>query len=129
MLELAHPAPRLFHHHGRQVSASSQVEKDIPQSLWIPPIQRTVATEGTGVPELGQAISSHYQHLVQTGDWQRRERYRLQSALDGLIEERLITRWRAAIPADRYEAVLQALYQRSISPWQAVTTLIDGEVV
>jgi hypothetical protein len=52
----------------------------------------------------------------------------LQSELDGLIQERLLTRWRATIPVDRYETVLQELYQRSISPWQAVSSLIDGEV-
>ncbi len=128
MLELAHPVPRLFRHHGRQEPVDVQPAEAAPQSAWIPPIQRTVATEGTGVPELGQAISSHYQHLVKTGDWQRRERYRLQSELESLLQERLMTRWRASIPADRYETVLQELYQRSISPWQAVSTLIDGEV-
>jgi LAO/AO transport system kinase len=132
MLELAHPSPRLFRHHGRLESSASQAleaaPQDLPPSLWVPPIQRTVATEGTGVAELSQAISRHYQHLVDTGDWQRREHYRLRSELDGLIQERLLTRWRATIPADRYQTVLQKLYRRSISPWQAVSSLIDGEV-
>jgi LAO/AO transport system kinase len=132
MLELAHPSPRLFRHHGLLESSASQPAEAAPQALpdtiWVPPIQRTVATEGTGVAELGQAINRHREHLVKTGGWQRHERFRLQTELDGLIQERLLARWRTTISSDRYEAVLQELYQRSISPWQAVASLIDGEV-
>ncbi len=132
MLELAHPSPRLFRHHGLLESSVSQsgyaAPQDLSDNVWVPPIQRTVATEGAGIAELCQAISRHREHLVKTGGWQRRERFRLQSELDGLIQERLLTRWRATVSPDRYEAVLQELYQRSISPWQAVAFLIDGEV-
>jgi LAO/AO transport system kinase len=97
---------------------------DMP--VWIPPILLTVATEGTGIPELAQAITRHARHLRETGDWQRRERTRLQSELDALLQETLVDRWRSSVSEAGYHQVLQDLVERQISPWRAVSILLDG---
>src|SRR5512138_1996462 len=47
MLDLAHPARRSF---GVRPPTPEEAEKP----LWLVPIRRTVATEGTGIPELGE---------------------------------------------------------------------------
>jgi LAO/AO transport system kinase len=93
---------------------------------WIPPIQRTIATLGTGIPELVETIHHHRQHLLQTGEWQQRDRLRLQSELDMLLKESLVARWREAISEELYQRTLDALSKRQISPHQAVHTLIFG---
>src|SRR5262245_37801361 len=51
-LELAHPTKRVVHHHGhvmtvRDSSPSLTAQNDKP--IWIPPINKTVATEGKGI--------------------------------------------------------------------------------
>src|SRR5512146_3145819 len=71
-LELAHPAARrVFSHHGKMMSATGSA---IDSATWIPPIHKTVATEGKGIPEVVASITKHAEHLHQTGDWAARER-------------------------------------------------------
>jgi LAO/AO transport system kinase len=94
---------------------------------WIPPIQRTVATEGEGVAQLVGLIHQHRDYLRQSGEWQQRERTRLQSELDLMLQLTLVDRWRASISADNYQRVVHNLVKREISPWQAVAILLDGE--
>lgn len=125
MLNLAHPVRRVFQHHGQTMEVQSAVEEEaIP--LWLPPIQKTVATEGTGIPELGEQIAQHYIHLQETGGWDRRERARLQAELTQLLQTTLVTRWQANISDVKYKQVLDRLARRQISPRQAVDQLLNG---
>lgn len=127
MLQLAHPVPRVFenqrqHHHMQEQSAASG-EMD---ELWLPPVLRTVALEGTGVPELAECIDRHAQYLQRSGGWKQREQARLQSELDALLREGLVARWRAGVPEALYPSTLERLVRRDLSPWQAAASLIDG---
>jgi LAO/AO transport system kinase len=123
-LELAHPVRHVFQHHGRLevVEAGEQPGS----SSWIPPIQRTVATDGEGVAELADEIARHARHLRESGDWTARERNRLGSELDALLQETLVLRFREQVPESRYEEVLERVYQRELAPWEAVKTLLNG---
>jgi LAO/AO transport system kinase len=123
MLHLAHPLPRDFIHHGRQETIAA-TERPPAAATWIPPILRTVAIEGRGIPELGAAIARHTAHLHESGEWTQRERTRLQSELDMLLQATLVARWRTTVPEQRYQKALEALVARRLSPWQAVETLI-----
>jgi LAO/AO transport system kinase len=124
MLELAHPTQRVFRHHGTYMSESVSV-KDTDKLLWIPPIQRTVSTEGKGILELADAIAKHLAHLTQSGDWAVRERARLEVELDALIRETLVSRFREKVPQQEYEAVLEKVVNRELSPWEAVKILMQ----
>jgi LAO/AO transport system kinase len=121
MLELAHPLARTFVHHGRveQIVTAASMEA----ALWIPPIQRTIATDGVGIAELAEAIAKHRAHLEESGGWQRVERVRLQSELDMLLQEALVACWRSKVPENVYLEVVDRLVERSISPHQAVEKL------
>jgi LAO/AO transport system kinase len=124
MLELAHPTQRIFKHHGTHVSDSVPVDGS-EKTMWIPPIQRTVSTEGKGIVELADAIAKHLAHLTQSGDWAVRERARLEVELDTLIRETLVSRFREVVPQQEYEDVLERVVQRELSPWDAVKVLIQ----
>jgi LAO/AO transport system kinase len=97
-----------------------------PSALWIPPIQRTVSTEGTGIPELADAIARHVEHLRSSGDWVHRERTRLEVELEALIREGLMSRFRESIPASAYDKALESVIQRKMSPWEAAASLMNG---
>jgi GTPase len=126
MLELAHPTPHHFMHHGQIEIIPQQPEAaEVAEPLWIPPLVRTVATEGTGVPRLADAIASHRAHLEQTGGWARRERWRLQAELDMLLQSRLVDCWRSNLAAETYLQALDDLVARRISPYQAVERLVN----
>ncbi len=124
MLELSHPMRRVFRHHGRLevVEAAGAA----PQSnSWIPPIHRTVATEGKGIAELVESIARHRQYLIESGNWEARERARLQAELEDLLRETLLRQFRARIAPQMYEQVLERVLARELSPWDAVHLLLD----
>ena len=124
MLELAHPVKKVFKHHGQVMSTIAPEQASDP-AMWVPPIQRTVATAGTGMRELIQFIEQHAEHLRQSGEWSRRERARLQAELDVLITETLVSQFRASISKTEFQNVYDALASRAISPWEAVNTLMN----
>ena len=134
MLDLAHPTERVFQHHGQsmrtpfdQTQGKSAPKQDSSSALmWIPPIQRTVATEGKGIAELAESIARHVVHLTHSGDWAVRERARLEVELDALIRETLVSRFREEVPQKQYDDVLERIIQRELSPWEAVKSLMNG---
>jgi len=124
MLGLAHPVEKVFRHHGQAMSTPGREPANA--SLWVPPIVRTIATDGTGTGALMAAIEQHAQHLRQSGDWSRRERARLEAELEGLLTATLVAQFRASVPDGRYEEVVERLVQRTLSPWEAVKVLLNG---
>lgn len=124
MLELAHPTERVFQHHGSIMRTAVPIQPASSAPVWIPPIQRTVSTEGKGIVELAESIARHVVYLRQSGDWAVRERARLEVELDALVRESLMNRFRKNVPEEMYEDVLEKIVQRNISPWEAVKTLM-----
>lgn len=125
-LDLAHPAPRIFHNQAHHFSSSKERSNPVDEKVWIPPIQRTVATEGGGITELGAAIAEHVRFIKESGQYGQREKARLQFELDLLLQDTLVARWRAQVPERAYYQVLDQLVQRKVSPYQAVSVLLDG---
>jgi LAO/AO transport system kinase len=123
-LELAHPVRHVFQHHGKLEVVEAADEPDY--NSWIPPIQKTVATDGEGVGELAAQIVRHGQHLRESGDWTARERSRLGSELDALLQETLLARFRQQVPDIQYEEMLERVFKRELAPWEAVQMLLDG---
>ncbi len=106
-LELAHPTQRVFRHHGQSISI-------------------TVATEGKGIAELAESIAKHAAHLRQSGEWAARDRTRLGTELEAVLEEALMTRFHENIPHEKYEEIVDKVLSRSLSPWDAVKSLLNG---
>jgi LAO/AO transport system kinase len=97
--------------------------------LWIPPIRRTVATEGTGLPGLIESIQAHAEHLRQSGEWVTRERARLEAEFDLSIQEALVGRFRASVTESKMDEMLESIQNRKISPREAVNVLLKGSDV
>lgn len=122
-LELAHPVRHVFQHHGKREVVEAP---DMPvYNSWIPPIQKTVATTGEGIPELAAEIARHAEHLRQSGDWAARERSRLRSELEALLRETLFARFREQVSASRYEEALERIFLRQLAPMEAVEMLLN----
>ena len=123
MLELAHPAERVFQHHGQSTRVAAPKQDSSSAPMWIPPIHRTVAIEGKGISELAQSIARHVTHLTHSGGWAVRERTRLEVELDSLIREKLVSRFRDEVPQKQYDDILERVIQREISPREAAAIL------
>jgi LAO/AO transport system kinase len=122
MLQLAHPARRDFY---SPLMAPEDGSKEEP--VWVTPIQRTVATDGSGVLELVALIEKHRAHLADTGDLTRKERARLAAEVDLLVEARLVQNWQKGLANGRYQAVLEQVAARKLSPGEAAQLLIGLE--
>jgi len=122
-LELAHPTKRLVRHHGRDMSITTPT---VDANIWIPPINKTVATEGKGIAEVIESIARHADHLHQSGEWKGRDRARLESELEALLKETLMDRFLQNVRQDQYEEVIEKVIDRNISPYEAVNFLLNG---
>jgi LAO/AO transport system kinase len=124
MLKLGHPTKHLVQHHGRAETVAAPA--DTVGDDWLIPIKRTVATEAKGIAELGDAIAAHKAHLLASGDWGRRERARLQTQVEVLLQQALMSNWRSQLTPAKYEEALDQLTARKLSPRQAVAVLLNG---
>ena len=116
MLELGHPK---IHAQGKDPTGDPG---------WTPPVLSTIATTGSGVEEVFQAILRHGDYLRQSGEWQKRDRIRLQVELEALLQEALVSRWRSRVPQATYQALVEQVFQRQISPLNAVSELVHFDV-
>lgn len=123
MLKLGHPTKHLIQHHGHLEEVLAPADA-APVDDWLIPIRRTVATEGTGLPDLLEALAKHKAHLQASGDWQRRERARLHTQLQDLVKHTLMQQWRTTLSDAQYTAVLDQLVERKLSPRQALQRLL-----
>jgi LAO/AO transport system kinase len=103
----------------------SVTESKVDSNLWIPPINKTVATEGKGIAELAESIAKHVAYLLQSGDWAARDRARLQSDLEALIREELMNRFLESVQQDKYDEVVEKVLNRDLSPYEAVKVLVS----
>ena len=122
-LELGHPTKRVFRHHGKDMSIAAPTTDP---ALWIPPVLKTVATEGKGIDELVAAIAKHADHLRQSGDWAARDRARLGSEMETLLKEALMDRFHENVQPQKYHEMVEKVLNRNISPYEAVTSLLNG---
>jgi LAO/AO transport system kinase len=130
-LELAHPTPRVYRHHGQSLkvdggdsSHPSDAQNDKP--LWIPPINKTVATEGTGIADVVESIAKHAAYLRLTGDWAARDRARLGSELETALREALMSRFFERVRKENYDEMVEKVVGRNLSPYEAVKILLNG---
>jgi len=124
MLDLAHPTQRVFAHHGQYMSAVLPAEAE--NNIWIPPLQRTIATDGEGIDELAQHIVEHGEYLHLSGDWAVRERARLESELEATLQSVLMNQFRSRVSEDQFNKVMDQVFERILSPSEAVEALLNG---
>ena len=122
-LELAHPTKRIFRHHGQTISIDAP---EADSKIWIPPIHKTISTDGKGIAELAESIEKHKAHLHQSGDWALRDRARLGSELEAVLQEELLNQFFDGIQQEKYHEVMENVLQRNISPYEAVILLLNG---
>jgi LAO/AO transport system kinase len=89
-------------HHG---TAAADRGPGRATDAWEPPVLGTVASRGTGVPELVAALERHYHYLEASGQLVERRRRRL-AALTRAVLERGVRHWLAE--ATRAEELLAA---------------------
>ncbi|HKW77969.1 MAG TPA: methylmalonyl Co-A mutase-associated GTPase MeaB, partial [Candidatus Limnocylindria bacterium] len=88
---------------------ADETARDLAQMLtlgklrtsWKPPILRTVASAGEGVPELMNAIDRHGEWSRESGERERRRREAARAEVEDLLRDALARRLRARLGEDR----------------------------
>ena len=88
------------------------------------PICQTISTEGGGIPEVLGAIEGHAQYLRESGQWSRREQARLRAEVQADVQHDLLLKFRTSVREERYNEVMQLVFNRSISPSEAAEILV-----
>jgi LAO/AO transport system kinase len=97
-----------------------------PASSWAPPVVKTVASTGEGVPALLAALEAHAGWCRERGESVRRRRARIAGKVRRLVEERL---WRLFWRGEAHEAELSRLADEVMSgratPHGAAAALVE----
>ncbi|NWF68383.1 MAG: methylmalonyl Co-A mutase-associated GTPase MeaB [Chloroflexi bacterium] len=129
MLELGHPAAReqMVAHHGRILHVQNPAAA-VEARFWLPPVLRTVASEGGGIPELMQAIAQHRAHLALDGALQSLEKQQIEIELHDRLRAALIARLLAIIPQEMLADMIARIQARTLDPHAAVQQLLAAQV-
>ncbi len=114
-------------HHGplaAQLAESPAPEPGLPP--WQPPVLRTVAATGEGMPAVVTELERHRAYLAESGELARRDRERVTSELDHLLRAVLLRRLLDRVPADALQTVVGRVLAREQAPWEAVQLLVDS---
>jgi LAO/AO transport system kinase len=113
---------------------ADQVERELEAmkslampSGWDPPIQRTIAQQGTGIPELLARIRAHGQWLRDHGGLAQKAQERARLRFESLLAEAALRRAKEQAGPARLEAVVQGIANRTLDPYTAVGSIL-GEV-
>ncbi len=90
---------------------------------WTPPVLATTATTGEGVPEVIEEFARHFRSLVSSGALRRKRRERLEQRLEDLLRARLWRDFGSSLPLGRWQAALDSMEERSLTPDQAAERL------
>ena len=97
-----------------------------PTGDWKVPIIKAVATEGTGIDELLDAIEAHRAHVEESGTLDERRARNLRSEVLGLATARLRRELEARIAEDASVAsLLESVVRRETDPATAAAELLD----
>ena len=110
--------------HRLQREAQKSQGKITKNPVWTPPIQLTIATEGSGIPALVTQIIEHKSFLKETGLWHAKEAHRLRQDLQALIRDTLVRRWQADLNQDEYASIIEKVIKRKLTPQEAVDLLV-----
>ena len=127
MLQLGH-STNVRHgfatHHQQVLVPDIGVNNDVAQ-VWQIMVQETVATEGTGVPELVDRVMAHRTYLQESGEWLAQEQARSSWEIEQLLYFRLLAQLQTAVPSLNRESLVTAVAKRELDPYTAVNQLFN----
>jgi LAO/AO transport system kinase len=130
MLELGHPVSRqqTMSHHGQRMNTQSS-NGEMDDSLWLPPLIRTIAIEGEGIADLVAAIEAHRTFLTTGGHMTSLENRHLHIELIDRLRESLLKQLLAAVPENVFAEMVQHVQSRTIDPQTAIKQLLARQAI
>ena len=93
-------------------------------NAWRPPILKTIALDGSGVPEVLEAIVGHREYLRASGSWAERERARVETELRNVLQQELLDRLLARVGEEQVQAWVERIAAREVDVYTAVRAVL-----
>lgn len=90
---------------------------------WLPPILKTVALDGSGVPELLEAVEDHRRYLRTSGLLAERERDRIETELINVLQRRLLDQLVSQVGEARLDTWVDRIASRETDVYTAASEL------
>ena len=91
---------------------------------WRPPICKTIALHGKGVEAVAEAIEKHRAYLQESGEFQRRERERIEAELREMISQEMARRFFQRVDEGVLKDLVDRIARRELDPYSAVAMLL-----
>ncbi len=93
-------------------------------NVWRPPILKTIALDGSGVPEVLEAVAAHREYLQASGTWAERERARVETELRNVLQQELLDRLMARVGEEQVRAWVERIAAREVDVYTAVQAIL-----
>jgi LAO/AO transport system kinase len=84
---------------------------------WVPPIVKTVATDGAGIDELVKAIDACSEQMKQSGAADKKRREAAKQRVLGLVQERVIHSIMESAFAEGLDQTIDKILRREVDPY------------
>ena len=107
-----------------QAIATNQSLQPAAAGEWRPPIVKTVATTGQGVPELWHAVTQFFSHSETKASARRRQRqaYRLRE----LLSQQFLQNLERSLPPGALDRLVDRITAREVDPYSVARDLLAG---
>ena len=95
-------------------------------TAWRLPILQSIALDGTGVPDVLEAIAAHREYLKASGLWRIREQARVEVELRSALQRELLDRLLARLGEGQLSAWVERIAAREADVYAAVQCLLDA---
>ena len=94
-------------------------------NVWRPPILKTIALDGSGVPEVLEAVAAHREHLRSSGVWAERECARIEAELRNVLQQELLGQVLARVGEEQVQAWVERIAAREVDVYTAVQAILS----
>jgi len=93
---------------------------------WLPSIVKTVASKQQGMEEVDQALATHFEYLVSSGELDRRNRERVRIRVETFLKESFLRRLvDESLGREQYEQILQDVLEKRVNPQGAANGMLE----
>jgi LAO/AO transport system kinase len=109
-----------------ELALQQRPNSDAPEKMWQIPVCRTIALDGTGVPELVDQINAHRGYL-QGERWRQKELARAQANLESRLAQALLSRYLDQLGPGEWQALVARIASRQTTPHAALQELLSHQ--
>jgi LAO/AO transport system kinase len=95
------------------------------ERTWTPPILKTVATSGEGIPNLADALAEHRAYLSESGQLGERGTRQARSEIIALLHQALLQQLDARVSAEEWDGIIADVVARRTDPYAAAAELAE----